>query len=115
MKSEIASEIEVCVIEALNNCVEHAYHLDPHHEVDLKVNLSSDEIVLEICDAGVSADPDVMNASHSEVLETESFDLETMPERGRGLAIIQKVMDGYEYKPGTECNCLRMLKRTGTA
>lgn len=111
MESSDSSLVEVCVVEAMNNCVEHAYRLDPTREVELKAAVFTDRLVLEVCDSGISADPAVLDAARDKISESESANLEDIQEHGWGLAIIQKVMDSCEYKPGAAQNRLLMTKR----
>jgi serine/threonine-protein kinase RsbW len=105
------SEVEVCVVEALNNSIKHAYEGDPAHRVELEVNLLPNQLVFDVWDFGTSADAAKMHADHSRALEIRSDRVEDIPESGRGLAVIQEVMDSFEYTPGTERNRFRMIKR----
>jgi serine/threonine-protein kinase RsbW len=105
------SEVEVCVVEALNNSIEHAYEGDPAHRVELEVNLLPNQLVFDVWDFGTSADAAKMHADHRRALEIHSDRVEDIPETGRGLAVIQEVMDSFEYTPGTERNRFRMIKR----
>ena len=54
-----------------------------------------------------------MNADHRGALEVQLDCVKDISESGRGLAIIQEVMDSSEYTPGTERNRFRMMKRCG--
>jgi serine/threonine-protein kinase RsbW len=105
------SEVEVCVVEALNNSIEHAYEGDPAHRVELEVNLLPNQMVFDVWDFGTSADAAKMHADHRPALEIHSDRIEDIPETGRGLAVIQEVMDSFEYTPGRERNRFRMIKR----
>jgi len=109
------SQVEVCVVEAVNNSIKHAYGGNPAHAVELKLSLSSEEIVFDICDSGKSADPAWMHADHHHAFDLDPDHLERAPESGRGLAIIQQVMDSIEYTPGTEKNRFRLVKRLKVA
>jgi serine/threonine-protein kinase RsbW len=102
--------VEVCVIEAMNNSVEHAYQLDPTREVELKAEVFTDRLVFSVCDSGMSADPEVMLKKHEPVFEVDPSNLEAVPESGRGLAIIREVMDSYEYSSHAQRNRFVMTK-----
>jgi serine/threonine-protein kinase RsbW len=105
------SQLEVCVVEAVNNSILHAYRGDPAHRVELEAQLLSGELIFDVWDSGTSADPAQMNADHRGALEVHSGQVKDIPHTGRGLAIIQEVMDSSEYTPGTERNRFRMIKR----
>ena len=103
--------MEVCVVEAINNSIVHAYQGDPAHGVELEVNLLPNQLIVDVWDSGTSADAAKMHADHSCALQVHSDRVEDISESGRGLAIIQEVMDSFEYTPGTERNRFRMIKR----
>jgi serine/threonine-protein kinase RsbW len=105
------SQLEVCVVEAVNNSILHAYRGDPAHRVELEVNLQSGELIFDVWDSGTPGDPAKMNADHRGDLELCLDTDKALPESGRGLAIIQEIMDSSEYTPGTERNRFRMIKR----
>jgi serine/threonine-protein kinase RsbW len=105
------SEVEVCVVEAVNNSIQHAYQGDPDRRVELEITLLPGQLVFDVWDSGTPADAARMNADHRGVLEVHVDFVKDISESGRGLAIIQEVMDSFEYTPGTERNRFRMTKR----
>jgi serine/threonine-protein kinase RsbW len=105
------SLVEVCVVEAINNSIEHAYNGDHDHGVELEVNLLPNQLIVDVWDSGTSADAAKMHADHRHALEVHQDRVQDISESGRGLAVIQEVMDSFEYTPGTERNRFRMIKR----
>jgi serine/threonine-protein kinase RsbW len=105
------SQLEVCVVEAVNNSILHAYRGESAHRVELEVNLLGGELIFDVWDSGTPGDPAKMNADHRGDLEVRLDTDKGLPESGRGLAIIQEIMDSAEYTPGTERNRFRMIKR----
>ena len=105
------SQVEVCVVEAVNNAIQHAYQGDSEHSVQLEVTLLPGQLIFDVWDSGTPADAARMNADHRGALEIQSDCVNDIPEGGRGLPIIQEVMDSFEYTPGTERNRFRMIKR----
>jgi serine/threonine-protein kinase RsbW len=105
------SQVEVCVVEAVNNSIQHAYRGDPDQSVELEVTLLPGQLIFDVWDSGTPADAARMNADHRGALEIQSDCVNDIPEGGRGLPIIQEVMDSFEYTPGTERNRFRMIKR----
>jgi serine/threonine-protein kinase RsbW len=105
------NQLEVCVVEAVNNSILHAYHGDSCRRVELEVTLSSDRLIFDVWDSGTSGDPGKINADHRADLEFSLDTVDGMSESGRGLGIIQEIMDSSEYTPGKERNRFRMIKR----
>jgi len=106
-----AHAIELCVTEAVVNSIKHAYGDEPNHEVTVTVTIETEHLRIDVCDSGKSMDPGMLESKRE--IDTV-FDLEkigTIPESGRGLAIIQWVMDEVCYTIGEHQNCLRMVKK----
>src|ERR1700710_2989472 len=58
------SEVEVCVGEALNNSIKHAYQGDPARKVELEVVLLPDELIVDVWDSGASRDAADIHPDH---------------------------------------------------
>ena len=104
-------QIEVCVAEAMNNCVIHSYKLRPGHTVQLVVTKVGSELVLEVCDQGTRMDPLQLSRSQAGLLDCGCKDLNELQESGRGLCIIQSFMDSVKYSSLEKTNRLTMTKR----
>jgi anti-sigma regulatory factor (Ser/Thr protein kinase) len=104
-------KVEVCVAEAVNNSIRHAYQGDPDGRIELEVVLLPHELVVDVRDSGTSANTADMHTDHRHALEVHPDRVQDISESRRGLALIQEVMDSFEYTPGTEMNRLRMIKR----
>jgi serine/threonine-protein kinase RsbW len=103
-------ELELCVIEAVNNSIEHAYGNEKGQEVEVRFALQQDRIVVEIQDTGKSMDQRVLEETDVSMLVTSHEDLNTLAEQGRGLPIIKKLMDAVVYETRQGKNCLTMTK-----
>ncbi len=101
-------EIELCVVEAVNNAVEHAYGNKPGHQVDISITLKTGSMIFEIKDWGQSLEVDVDLADRRR-RQGLGRSVE-VSERGMGLAIIDQVMDQVEYHAPDGANCLRLTK-----
>lgn len=108
------NQLEVCVVEAVNNSIKHGYAGDPARTVKLEVSLSANQLVFDIWDFGVSADAAKIHGDHSYALEVSTDRVIDIPENGRGLAVIQELMDSFEYSPGAQRNRFRMIKLRNT-
>lgn len=111
LPAEVRNQVELCVVEAVNNCIEHAYLLAPEHSVAVEVTLSPDFVAFDIVDSGRTADPQLMDADHRNELEMPATSRSQLSEGGRGLAIMQQLMDGFEYSSKGNKNCLHLTKR----
>ena len=92
--------MELCVVEAVNNAIEHAYGNEQGHEVEIVISLFVDQIIFKVCDTGKAID-----SKH--IPEKKSG----LHERGRGLEIINEVMDDVTYETSDGKNMLTMRKR----
>ena len=89
----VLNQIEVSVVEAVANSIQHAYKSKPCYHVELVATLDSEGITFLVCDTG---------SKLGQISESDaSFDpecLETVPERGFGLKIIRGFMDEVRYR-----------------
>ncbi len=105
--SEVESyQTELCVVEACNNVIEHAYRYQPHHELEVVVSLYLDRITFEICDRGRPLDGQPPVA-----LEYDPNDLANLPEGGMGLFLMNSIMDKIDYRSEDGRNVLTLEKR----
>jgi len=101
---------ELCVTEAVVNSIKHAYAGRSGHAVQVTFCLFDTELVVEVCDSGKPMDPQLLKMRKQMALEFEPDIIETIPESGRGLPIIQGFMDEVEYTISDNLNCLKMTK-----
>lgn len=87
-------DIELCMAEVLNNCIEHAYNGVEENTKEIKVffELSDSKLLFRVEDFG----------SKKEEIESIEFDfsfddIENLPEGGFGLSIISQIMDKVDY------------------
>jgi len=102
-------QIEACVVEAINNTIEHAYQHTTGHRVEVNVNLYLDRIAFKVCDTGLSMKPAI-----SPALDFDPKDIDQLPEGGMGLFIIHQIMDQVTYRTDNGQNILEMTKTFGT-
>ena len=106
-----SGQVEVCIMEAVNNCVVHAYHSEPGHSVEVVAALQDGEFRFEVCDQGTPGNPEMLQRSRRHLLDVDRTSLQATPESGRGLAIIESIMDGMEYVSAAGKNSFSMTKR----
>ena len=103
-------EFELCVVEAVTNAIVHAYGNQTGHKIQIDITLTEKNIILQIQDWGQTMDEKLITTSNN-YQEPDPDDLESLTSSGRGLFLIQSVMDCVRYQGGTEGNRLIMEKR----
>lgn len=103
-----AYQIELCVVEAVNNAIKHAYKNETGHDVTVFIKLYLDRITFLVCDTGKT-----MELKQPADLKFDPADLENLPESGRGLFIIHQIMDEVTYETIEDRNVLTMTKIFG--
>lgn len=99
-------QIELCVVEAVTNVVRHAYGEEPGHEVDVRMALG-EKLRFEIRDRGRTMPQDCLEASR-QLPEIDASHLENLSEGGRGLFLLQAIMEDVRYTSTAGGNCLSM-------
>jgi serine/threonine-protein kinase RsbW len=103
-----AYQLELCVVEAVNNVIIHGYEREEDREVRVGLSLHPDDrVVFKIWDQGNPMTP----PSCSEGVFESGDDIENLPEGGRGLHIIQGIMDDVAYERAGDWNVLTLTKR----
>lgn len=97
--------VELCVVEAVNNCIRHAYRGRPGQEIAVTARLFADRLVIEVRDTGEPMPARALEAARS------AGEPEPLAEGGRGVAIIKAVMDEVEYRSDAGVNTLTLTKR----
>lgn len=94
--------VQLAVQETCANIVDHAYRDQKDGRIRLELALHADprRLEIDIYDSGRPFDP-------SRVREP---DLEHAQERGYGLFLMRKLMDGVTYERRNECNHWRLVK-----
>jgi serine/threonine-protein kinase RsbW len=103
--------IELCVVEAVTNAIEHAYHCQLNHEVKVVLNLHPDGVEIEVRDRGDAMDSSLLQEAGYARLDLNPEAEEILSDRGRGLSIIKEMMDEVSYVTNGEENCLVMTKK----
>jgi serine/threonine-protein kinase RsbW len=103
------NEVELCITEAANNAIKHAYLGESKFVVELVVTVLPDSIVFDLFDSGVSAEASIMEADRRHLLDVAPGS-DGPEESGRGIAIMQSLMDSLEYIAGPR-NRLRLTRR----
>lgn len=103
--------VELSVVEALNNAVEHAFHGQPGHDIWAQCARENDTIVIEIWHDGEALDEATLQRFGGEFIEPDPDDPDTWTTSGRGLQIILTTMDSVETFEHDGNTGLRLRKR----
>jgi serine/threonine-protein kinase RsbW len=108
-----ASQVELCIVEAVTNVIQHAYHGQPGQEVSVVLSSEIDLLHLEVIDNGtpMSAKNVERLLQGSDVFQLQDADRASLAESGRGLQIIHDLMDNVAYISGDSFNRLQLTKR----
>ena len=101
-----AYDVELACVEAINNCIKHAYNNLPNNEVKLTFSAYNDRLEIMVIDKGIS----LPNLKLDVALEFDPSDLENLPDGGMGLFLIQQIMDKVSYNVKDNTNTLSMIK-----
>ena len=96
--------MELCLVEAVANVINHAYMLNPDHFIEILVTLHKKEIIFQIADTGASA---TLPSLPPPLNPDEALSL---PESGRGLFLIRHIMDDVSYVQDNGKNIFTMKK-----
>lgn len=108
---DVAMDMEICLVEAANNVIEHAYQGEKHHSLTLSVHRSSpDQIEILVIDDGKPIPAEKL-AEVPVLPEFNAFDLESLPEGGFGLALIWSLADKVRYESANGRNVMTLVKR----
>jgi serine/threonine-protein kinase RsbW len=106
---------ELCLQEALVNCVCHAYGRKAGSVVRLRIELNTDEIHFEVEDQGKGTNKHSLQDAIRKSVLFNPEDHTTLSSSGRGMLIIHQVMDSWDYFQRDGWNVLRMSKSFGPA
>lgn len=98
--------IALCVVEAVTNCIVHAYERREGACVAVSVNLNARRLTVNVSDTGRAMDRRLLS-QRIEAPET----LEETADGGRGLSIIRSVMSRVTYRRLRGQNILSMTRR----
>lgn len=112
------SSVELCLVEAINNAIEHAYQERAGHRVWVAMKLTAAALELTVVDRGVAMPPEVLGGVRAALAARELADAEApgeLAEGGYGLSLIVQLMDEVTYRCEDGENRLAMSLRRPAA
>lgn len=112
LDSRTTYALKLAVEEIITNTILYGYESDRAHEIEVRVTVEDDELILEITDDARPFNPlrvpapamAMAGGGESESMETPA---------SLGLFLVREVMDDLEYRPQPHGNMLVMRKRLG--
>ncbi|MEM1297671.1 MAG: ATP-binding protein [Pseudomonadota bacterium] len=104
---DTADMLRLCLAEALNNIVEHAYQGAEGKPIFADVQFMRDRFEVHLIDEG---QPMPQGQVPSGDADYDLDDFENLPEGGFGWMLIRSQMDMIEYERRDGCNVLRLGK-----
>ena len=98
-------EIELSIAEALNNIIKHSYKGNDENNIDIFMLFEDGKFSVELTDFGESR----KNVGKP-VLEFDPADIDSLPEGGMGLFIIEQLMDENFYTVDGNKNIFTLVK-----
>jgi serine/threonine-protein kinase RsbW len=107
-----ASQVELCIVEAVTNVICHGYHGKRGEKISIVISTSTKQIHVEVSDNGTSIPAHLVEKliRGTNVVEGEALDRASLAESGRGLQIIHDLMDEVAYTSENGLNCLQLTK-----
>jgi len=103
-RENLANQLNVVLTEAMVNAIRHANAGDPDKQVDVRITIGDNELLVQVFDQGQGFD---LNSIPDPEFHREAL-LET---GGRGIYIIRALMDSVTYRRIAGGNVLEMRKR----
>jgi serine/threonine-protein kinase RsbW len=95
-------DVAVALSEACGNVIRHAEGTD---EYGLRLSVEAHQCSIEVCDLGPGFDADAMAE------DAAALDEVAAAEDGRGLQLLQALMDDLEFVRGEDTTTVRLIKR----
>jgi serine/threonine-protein kinase RsbW len=110
ISEEDAANIELCVVEASNNAIEHAYENQAGQSLEVVLALSQQGVSVAVRDHGKSI-PEGLLEKLPQSIEFNPEELDAIPEGGMGLILVKSIMDQVSYSTKSGQNTLTMNRR----
>ena len=105
----VAMELELVISEAVTNIIEHAYEWDETQYIKFIISISNQSVTIEIKDQGKPIAADLFSDIEPG-FDNPPDDVGLLAESGRGLKIIQSLIDDIKISHENGWNTLRLVK-----
>ena len=108
---EIAYSINLAIDELLTNTISHGYDDDEPHRIEIILSLEGKMLVVAIVDDSAPFDPTEMREPDINAL-VDGEEIGGPEMDGLGLLLVNRTMDGVEYRRRGGCNVVTLTKDT---
>ncbi len=98
-------EIELSLAEALNNIIKHAYKGEENNTIEIFIEIADRKLRIVLTDNGIER-----SNLEKPTLDFDPSDIDSLPEGGMGLFIIEQLMDETKYIRDGNKNIFTMVK-----
>lgn len=110
LSNEQVGQLELILVEAVTNVIEHAYEYKTGNQIQVQVECTPDNsIKMTISDWGKSMPDSIQDKLKADKLSLPEPEL--LPESGWGMGLIQMLSDSFHYERNHEQNDWHVLKR----
>ncbi|WP_263079391.1 ATP-binding protein [Endozoicomonas sp. Mp262] len=89
------NRIELCLVEIVNNAIEHAYENKPGQKVETQVELTRQSVSITVSDWGHSIPEEKLDISS--LVREDIQNPDSLQSSGRGIYIVKNLMDDVQY------------------
>ena len=107
LNDDSAASVELALVEALTNSIRHG-PADSAQPIGIFLEVTDADVVVEIADDSPPM-PTLFEGAGQQKLELDTFDIESLPEGGRGLSLIVLSMDEVSFVQAADKVRLRMV------
>jgi anti-sigma regulatory factor (Ser/Thr protein kinase) len=101
----IAMKFDVIFDEVLNNIISYAYHDDGDHDIEVKMELAGERLIVTVTDDGVPFNPLSVATPRTDLA------LEDRKVGGMGIHLVRNLVDGVSYQRRIDRNVLTLMSR----
>jgi len=103
------SSVELAVVEAVNNSIEHAYQSQSGNSVDVAFEYDSDCLSITVSDYGAPMPNSIASQFSEDVsMPSGAVDIDELPVSGWGMQLLKSVCDEVSYQRQHSCNTLSL-------
>jgi anti-sigma regulatory factor (Ser/Thr protein kinase) len=109
--AEHAPELELVAAEAMNNVAIHSYGDGREGEMRVEASFKGGTVTITVTDRGLGLEAEQIEKRHALPQRKDAASQFEVPQFGRGLFIVNKIMDSVDYHRIGEQNRIQMTKK----
>ena len=107
LNETISGQLEIILVEAVNNVIEHAYQEKTECPIDIIFESKPTQVIITIIDQGIAPPASTYNQESTTLPEVGD-----LPEGGWGISLIHSLADQVAYHRENNKNILSIRKNT---